>query len=79
MVTVVDTVKRELGDQVVTVDRQGLWRALTPQVFGFAQLRQALKEYPGKGGGTKDFAQGSLNDATQVDAFLGRAKQLLQG
>jgi len=42
-------------------------------------LRQALKEYPGKGGGTKDFAQGSLNDATQVDAFLGRAKQLLQG
>jgi 2-C-methyl-D-erythritol 2,4-cyclodiphosphate synthase len=41
---IVDTVKRELGDQVVTVDRQGLWRALTPQVFAFAQLRHALKE-----------------------------------
>lgn len=40
----VDTVKRELGGQVTTVDRQGLWRALTPQVFAFAQLRHALKE-----------------------------------
>jgi 2-C-methyl-D-erythritol 4-phosphate cytidylyltransferase / 2-C-methyl-D-erythritol 2,4-cyclodiphosphate synthase len=43
-VPVVDTVKRELGDQVTTVDRQGLWRALTPQVFAFAQLRHALRE-----------------------------------
>jgi 2-C-methyl-D-erythritol 4-phosphate cytidylyltransferase/2-C-methyl-D-erythritol 2,4-cyclodiphosphate synthase len=41
---VVDTVKRELGDHLVTVDRQGLWRALTPQVFPFAQLRHALQE-----------------------------------
>ena len=41
---IVDTVKRELGDHVATVDRQGLWRALTPQVFAFAQLRHALKE-----------------------------------
>jgi 2-C-methyl-D-erythritol 4-phosphate cytidylyltransferase/2-C-methyl-D-erythritol 2,4-cyclodiphosphate synthase len=41
---VVDTVKRELGDHLITVDRQGLWRALTPQVLPFAQLRQGLKE-----------------------------------
>ena len=41
---IVDTVKRELGDHLATVDRQGLWRALTPQVFAFAQLRHALKE-----------------------------------
>jgi 2-C-methyl-D-erythritol 2,4-cyclodiphosphate synthase/2-C-methyl-D-erythritol 4-phosphate cytidylyltransferase len=41
---VVDTVKRELGGAVATVDRQGLWRALTPQVFAYAQLRHALKE-----------------------------------
>ncbi len=41
---VIDTVKRELGGHVATVDRQGLWRALTPQVFGFAQLRHALQE-----------------------------------
>jgi 2-C-methyl-D-erythritol 2,4-cyclodiphosphate synthase/2-C-methyl-D-erythritol 4-phosphate cytidylyltransferase len=41
---IVDTVKRELGDHVATVDRQGLWRALTPQVFAYAQLRHALNE-----------------------------------
>ncbi len=41
---IVDTVKRELGGALTTVDRQGLWRALTPQVFAFAQLRHALKE-----------------------------------
>jgi 2-C-methyl-D-erythritol 4-phosphate cytidylyltransferase / 2-C-methyl-D-erythritol 2,4-cyclodiphosphate synthase len=28
---------------VETVDRQGLWRALTPQAFKFAQLREALQ------------------------------------
>jgi len=51
-VPVVDTVKRELaaerggaGDgKVVTVDRRGLWRALTPQAFGLAQLRDALRQ-----------------------------------
>jgi 2-C-methyl-D-erythritol 4-phosphate cytidylyltransferase/2-C-methyl-D-erythritol 2,4-cyclodiphosphate synthase len=41
---VVDTVKRELGGDVATVDRRGLWRALTPQAFAFAQLRHALSE-----------------------------------
>lgn len=41
---IVDTVKRELGSGVSTVDRDGLWRALTPQVFAFARLRHALKE-----------------------------------
>jgi 2-C-methyl-D-erythritol 2,4-cyclodiphosphate synthase len=43
-VPVVDTVKRELGGDVATVDRRGLWRALTPQAFAFAQLRHALSE-----------------------------------
>jgi len=38
---VVDTVKRERGGIAVdTVDREGLWRALTPQVFGYAQLKR---------------------------------------
>jgi 2-C-methyl-D-erythritol 4-phosphate cytidylyltransferase / 2-C-methyl-D-erythritol 2,4-cyclodiphosphate synthase len=41
---IVDTVKRELADHVATVDRLGLWRALTPQVFAFAALRHALRE-----------------------------------
>jgi 2-C-methyl-D-erythritol 4-phosphate cytidylyltransferase / 2-C-methyl-D-erythritol 2,4-cyclodiphosphate synthase len=54
---VVDTVKREVQGQVTTVDRQGLWRALTPQVFGFAQLRQALQEAMRAGVAVTDEAQ----------------------
>lgn len=38
-----DTVKRERGGVVgETLDRMGLWRALTPQAFGFAPLKAAL-------------------------------------
>jgi 2-C-methyl-D-erythritol 4-phosphate cytidylyltransferase / 2-C-methyl-D-erythritol 2,4-cyclodiphosphate synthase len=54
---IVDTVKRELGDHVATVDRRGLWRALTPQVFAFAQLRHALKEATLAGVAVTDEAQ----------------------
>jgi len=54
---IVDTVKRELGDHVATVDRRGLWRALTPQVFAFAQLRHALKEASLAGVAVTDEAQ----------------------
>ena len=41
---VVDTVRRELAGEIETVDRNGLWRALTPQIFRFGQLRQALAD-----------------------------------
>ena len=54
---IVDTVKRELGDHVATVDCRGLWRALTPQVFAFAQLRHALKEATLAGIAVTDEAQ----------------------
>jgi 2-C-methyl-D-erythritol 4-phosphate cytidylyltransferase / 2-C-methyl-D-erythritol 2,4-cyclodiphosphate synthase len=54
---IVDTVKRELADHVATVDRRGLWRALTPQVFAFAQLRHALKEAALAGVAVTDEAQ----------------------
>ncbi len=56
-VPIVDTVKRELSGRVETVDRQGLWRALTPQVFAFAQLRRALKEAALAGIAVTDEAQ----------------------
>jgi len=53
-----DTVKRERGGLVCeTVDRAGLWRALTPQVFGFAQLERALREAAGAGAAVTDEAQ----------------------
>lgn len=54
---IVDTVKRELADGLQTVDRAGLWRALTPQVFAYAQLRSALKDAAGAGLAVTDEAQ----------------------
>lgn len=43
-----------------------------------AALRECLKQFGGKGGGSRDFAQGSLPNPTDADAFLARAKSLLQ-
>lgn len=55
---IVDTVKRARGGTAVdTVDREGLWRALTPQVFRFAQLQQALEEVLRLGLAVTDEAQ----------------------
>jgi 2-C-methyl-D-erythritol 4-phosphate cytidylyltransferase/2-C-methyl-D-erythritol 2,4-cyclodiphosphate synthase len=68
---VVDTVKRELGDHVTTVDRRGLWRALTPQVFAFAELRHALKE--------ATLAGIAVTDEAQAVERLGLRPTLVQG
>ncbi len=40
-------------------------------------LRETLKEFAGKGGGARDFAQGSLASASDAEAFLARAKKTL--
>jgi len=42
---VVDTVKRStaLGEIAETVDRKDIWRALTPQLFRYGDLRDALR------------------------------------
>ena len=54
----VDTIKREQDGVIAqTVDRQGLWRALTPQVFAFAELRHALLEATRSGLTVTDEAQ----------------------
>lgn len=44
-VPVSDTLKREVAEQRVgeTVARDGLWRALTPQMFRFGLLLRALR------------------------------------
>jgi 2-C-methyl-D-erythritol 4-phosphate cytidylyltransferase/2-C-methyl-D-erythritol 2,4-cyclodiphosphate synthase len=53
-----DTVKREReGIAVDTVDRTGLWRALTPQMFGYARLTQALEDAATLGLAVTDEAQ----------------------
>jgi 2-C-methyl-D-erythritol 4-phosphate cytidylyltransferase / 2-C-methyl-D-erythritol 2,4-cyclodiphosphate synthase len=54
---IVDTIKRETASGLETVDRSGLWRALTPQVFAYAKLRQALQEVAGAGLAVTDEAQ----------------------
>jgi 2-C-methyl-D-erythritol 4-phosphate cytidylyltransferase/2-C-methyl-D-erythritol 2,4-cyclodiphosphate synthase len=69
---VVDTVKRERDGQIAeTVDRQGLWRALTPQVFAFAQLERALEE--------AQHAGVTVTDEAQAMERLGHRPQLVQG
>ena len=55
---VVDTVKRERGGIAVdTVERDGLWRDLTPQVFCLSQLKQALNDVVRAGVTVTDEAQ----------------------
>jgi 2-C-methyl-D-erythritol 2,4-cyclodiphosphate synthase/2-C-methyl-D-erythritol 4-phosphate cytidylyltransferase len=67
-----DTVKRERGGIAVdTVDRTGLWRALTPQVFGYARLTQALED-----AATLGLA---VTDEAQAMERLGLPAQLVRG
>jgi alanyl-tRNA synthetase len=47
-----------------------------PQDLG-ALLRESLKEFGGKGGGAKHFAQGALPDPAQTDALIIAAKSRL--
>jgi 2-C-methyl-D-erythritol 4-phosphate cytidylyltransferase/2-C-methyl-D-erythritol 2,4-cyclodiphosphate synthase len=54
---IVDTVRRERGGAIETVDREGLWRALTPQVFRIGELQQALGEALASGTTVTDEAQ----------------------
>jgi 2-C-methyl-D-erythritol 4-phosphate cytidylyltransferase/2-C-methyl-D-erythritol 2,4-cyclodiphosphate synthase len=68
---IVDTVKRESDHGVATVDRQGLWRALTPQVFPFAELRRALEEAASAGI--------LVTDEAQAIERLGMRPALVQG
>lgn len=56
---VVDTLKRAdaAGRVAQTVDREGLWRALTPQMFRYGLLDKALQEARGRGLVVTDEAQ----------------------
>jgi 2-C-methyl-D-erythritol 4-phosphate cytidylyltransferase/2-C-methyl-D-erythritol 2,4-cyclodiphosphate synthase len=54
---IVDTVRRELAGGLETVDRTGLWRALTPQAFAYAPLRKALQKAAADGLAVTDEAQ----------------------
>jgi 2-C-methyl-D-erythritol 4-phosphate cytidylyltransferase/2-C-methyl-D-erythritol 2,4-cyclodiphosphate synthase len=68
-----DTVKRanERFNVEATVDRKGLWRAMTPQVFRFSQLKHALEQCLG------DNVQ--VTDESSAIEYLGGAPFLVQG
>ena len=69
---IVDTVKRESGGLVSeTVDRTGLWRALTPQVFALGELERALADAADRGI--------TVTDEAQAMERLGGRPQLVQG
>jgi 2-C-methyl-D-erythritol 4-phosphate cytidylyltransferase len=66
-----ETVKRERDGRVVqTVDRRGLWRAATPQMFRYALLARALES-------SGDLA-GMTDEAAAVEG-LGYAPRLVAG
>jgi 2-C-methyl-D-erythritol 4-phosphate cytidylyltransferase/2-C-methyl-D-erythritol 2,4-cyclodiphosphate synthase len=70
----VDTIKREQAGRVATtVDRQGLWRALTPQVFRYAQLRRALHDARVAGIAVTDEAQAMERLGTRPALVAGSA------
>ncbi len=70
---VVDTVKRAGGDARVeeTVDRSGLWRAQTPQMFRLGELREALS-------GALD-AGVEITDEASAMEWAGLPVQLVKG
>jgi 2-C-methyl-D-erythritol 4-phosphate cytidylyltransferase / 2-C-methyl-D-erythritol 2,4-cyclodiphosphate synthase len=68
-----DTLKRAGADATVeqTVDRTGLWRALTPQMFRYGDLSTALD---------RAIAEGRLpTDEAQALEWSGRQPQLVEG
>jgi 2-C-methyl-D-erythritol 4-phosphate cytidylyltransferase len=72
---ITDTIKQEADDKALhvenTVDRSGLWRALTPQMFRLGMLASALKESIEKGIPVTD-------EASAIEA-MGYSPQLVEG
>jgi 2-C-methyl-D-erythritol 4-phosphate cytidylyltransferase len=72
---VTDTLKRTAGDGRVTgtVSREGLWRALTPQMFRVGELRDALRASQAAGLATTDEASAMEHAGFAVDLVEGSA------
>lgn len=69
----VDTVKRsdKSGDIAETLDRNELWRALTPQLFRFGELRDALSYCRER--------QFAVTDEASAIEYCGRRPLLVEG
>ena len=68
---------------VALLASRGTGHVLFAQSKGLAHdmgmvLRETLKEFGGKGGGSKDFAQGSIPDPGKADELLARAADKLK-
>jgi 2-C-methyl-D-erythritol 4-phosphate cytidylyltransferase len=70
---VVDTLKRSdaIGRVECTIDRERLWRALTPQMFRLDVLSRALEQAAGRGI--------AATDEAQAVEWLGLKPRLVQG
>jgi len=71
------------GGVVVLLAGRGTGHVVFAQSKGFASdmgalLRETIKEFGGKGGGAKDFAQGTIPDPAKADELLGRAAERLK-
>ncbi len=44
-----------------------------------ALLQRVFEKFSGKGGGTRDFARGRLNDGASAERALSLAKEMLAG
>jgi 2-C-methyl-D-erythritol 4-phosphate cytidylyltransferase len=68
-----DTVKRTdaAGDVLQTVERNHLWRALTPQMFRLGELREALR-------GAIDNSQLVTDEASAIE-LTGKAPHMVEG
>ena len=69
-----DTIKRDDGNSSIlkTVPREGLWRALTPQMFSYALLKTALKT-------ARESSSDAVTDEASAVEQLGLSPKLLQG
>jgi len=69
-----DTIKRDDGNSSIlkTVPREGLWRALTPQMFSYALLKTALKT-------ARETSSDAVTDEASAVEQLGLSPKLLQG
>jgi alanyl-tRNA synthetase len=63
----------QTGGHVVFAQSAGLGADMN------ALLRESLQPVDGRGGGSKDFAQGSVPDGGALEAILNRALQRLRG
>ncbi len=76
-VPVRDTMKRVVGGTVTaTVPREGLWHALTPQMFRLGELRRALEAARDAGVTVTDEAQAMERAGRAVRVVPGRADNI---